>query len=1176
MTSNPKTYTLHSSGSLSKILQNQKTTFQKNAITKLYLAKKKLLPVINDVIKTAKEMGSKKPLDKSYYLTVDQYKDAVWASQILKEVNDMFIHNKFRKHLTKSFRTNRFNFDCSDVKVNRGGKIYVDTAILVQLIELHNILGEIIDYIQEVPLEAQTDGLTETDASSKPSKLEDILDELEENTHFSGRTNKLTKEILTSLTFPLHNKYVVLTAESSDTRKNLTTLPEEGTSNSEVNLTDDTQKGTRKTKSTSSLMDDEKSQVTDAAGARRIIVRCMSDLDKVRHYLERDFVTGISSVEHGLDLGEVLEEPDRDIQEEPEDREENRENQEEDQEDQDEDREDQEEDREDQEEDQEDRKEQEDRQEDQEVPRQRSSIKSDRKVSHVDHDDRKCCCSEECPADQPLEFTWQEDGETSSKLIICIKGKSEEEGDVHIVIKQCPECKLFDGGLTSSTPRDQSRIGVASKTKELSREPSKVKEVPRDPSKIKDIPRDPSKIKDIPRDPSKPKDISRDHVNFESEILHGKDPEEDCDISSLEEIEGPENLNIIFNTTDPSKSVVEGARKRSQQQKSSPHLDPAKTISTIKLNETINLNLQTEEGPELIISLTVRPKTQEPILDLKEIFSESQTDVPERDRDQPEKDEAPKEGDDEDDLVIPLSRTKICSSLEFDVQTVNSRMKATGIKHKNANITFRLNDLGVNNLLRASRPVKCGRKAVLNETLMKCLPYSPSLKSLPLEDVDTEIIDQSLNMSVTKSKHSTIYMKESKMSHTLGMNTSRKPPLGETRSKQVYFVYVHFPKVMFRKDSEKKTSGTANLLGFYINLESDIREEWPIFDVRYFVIENIEKDLCDKTDPPETVFSVRLKNRRANVVTDDDKLKVNGLERKKLSSSSDSSKFSSKIPIYKYRKWMKSEERRNRMVDVYNVTLGPLPEKSKDSEGLNANSNSVVSCDKQMNHRPSQFNHAGTSAFSLKRSKNKSLLTVKNVSQTNTIELFPAKNFTSVESLEYFNSFLRNAAIFQGSTTSRGLRKKKEFYESRSHSLLVMRASTEHGNTGDVTKLATANEANGIGKKCIRHNNVDLSSTQFKKQLNIEKNVSKMLINDLSTFIYENFIKDLSSGAKLEIFKKIDSFLSSHSKIKGKMQSVNRSGSGKGSWRTNFDKNYTRNFTTLQSTFPNNSLLQVF
>ncbi|KAG5882896.1 hypothetical protein JTB14_020165 [Gonioctena quinquepunctata] len=989
MNSKHKSNTPHSSDSLGKSLPLPKTGFQKNVTSKLYLAKKKLLPVINDVMKTAKENGSRKPypLNKSYYLTVDQYQDAVWASQLLKEVDEMFKFNKSRKYFTKTFKTHMFNLEHAKIKVNRHGKIHVDTSILVQLIELHNMLGKIIDYIQEMPPESQTEAQTETDNLSK--RQDDTSDTLDEKKHGSnennGKQTKLTKKILTSLATPFSTNFVVMTAQSPVSKKYSTT-----------EATIDHNIGTRKTKSTSSLMYNEGYQVTDAAGARRIIVRCMSDLDKVRHYLEKGYVTGVPTLDRDSDDDQGTYK--------------------------------------------------------QQQPDSRHSVKERDRMykkspdrEHTDMDDPKCFCADECPADQPLEFTWRQEGGKNSQLVIFIKGKSEDDGDVHVVIKQCPECKKHD-----------QPIGLIKQ-------------------------------------------------RSESAILHGKEPEDTCEESSSEDMDKPQykNINVIFNPNDPSSSVVEGVTKKRKV--------AAEKQSNIKLNETVNLNLHTNQGQDLVISLTVRPKFHKrvSILHLKDILSESKVHIP------PERDYAELVDKGEDPGIL-ISRTKICSSLEFDVKTVNSRLRSTGIKHKNANTELKLNDIGVNNLLMASRPAKCGRKAILNETAMNCLPYSASLKSLPLEEGDAEVIDQSFNMSRLKCKHSNIYIKDPKLSYAVEPINRKQGPR-EAHTKQIYFMHVVTPN-----NTPKRFSRTEQFLSFYINLESDIEESVGkhIYEVRYFEIEDIKKDLSNATDPPETVFSVRLKhNGRSNDVAEDDEFC------NKVVSKKDSARFPSRIPVpVRNGKGEPCKNKFDRKPNVPDVGLTSLP-RERIARGFAVNCKSLIKPPKQaMTSRNTLKNQAEQCPSLSNQVKNKSLMTMKNSNHANTIKIF-SPNTPSAESMDYFKLLLRNSAL-RHSTMSTERKKRKEFYLSRSQSLILPRTYRKQGCLGD-TKETTE-----CGQKRIKLNNDDMSKTRFKKQLDHEKSLSRLMINDLSTLIYENFIEDLSIEAKIEIFRKIDKFLILFSRMK--------------------------------------------
>ncbi|XP_063911474.1 uncharacterized protein LOC135128543 isoform X2 [Zophobas morio] len=103
---------------------------------------------------------------------------------------------------------------------------------------------------------------------------------------------------------------------------------------------------------------------------------------------------------------------------------------------------------------------------------------------------------------------------------------------------------------------------------------------------------------------------------------------------------------------------------------------------------------------------------------------------------------------------LALTRRRLCSSMEFDVTTVHTRLRDREIQHGNSHIVVELKKLGVDKILRACRPAKCCRKAILDERQRTALPYCVSLKSLPLMGNDVEVIKQSIDMSVKKIKNS--------------------------------------------------------------------------------------------------------------------------------------------------------------------------------------------------------------------------------------------------------------------------------------------------------------------------------------------------------------------------------------------------------------------------------------
>ncbi|CAH1131178.1 unnamed protein product [Ceutorhynchus assimilis] len=226
--------------------------------------------------------------------------------------------------------------------------------------------------------------------------------------------------------------------------------------------------------------------------------------------------------------------------------------------------------------------------------------------------------------------------------------------------------------------------------------------------------------------------------------------------------------------------------------------------SRIELFETTNLCLQTDTGQEFVISLTVSPKDAHGFGDGS--YRKSTTSIQ-------------KQTYFADDTYIPLVRTKVCSSLDFDVKTVESRLRNQGqINNKNNKIVVRLQDFGTENLLRACRPAKCCRKAILNEKLKKCLPYSASIGSLPLDEADFDVIGESLEMSLQKVKNSTNLRKSAAYN-----------------SSNMYFNSVYSVMYLLVDDNQ---SLAKHKLDYYIYLVDDMRCNYANYDVYYFGVQH--------------------------------------------------------------------------------------------------------------------------------------------------------------------------------------------------------------------------------------------------------------------------------------------------------------------------------------------------
>lgn len=136
--------------------------------------------------------------------------------------------------------------------------------------------------------------------------------------------------------------------------------------------------------------------------------------------------------------------------------------------------------------------------------------------------------------------------------------------------------------------------------------------------------------------------------------------------------------------------------------------------------------------------------------------------------------------------AVPPQRVRVCSSMEFDVATVHTKLRDKEMQNSNRNIVVELKKMGVNQLLRACRPAKCCRKAILGERQKVALPYSVSLRSLPLRDEDLPVIQQSIDMSVKRVKDSS----------ELDKTTSKKTSYYVNLTRDKFKPEVNFPWVL--------------------------------------------------------------------------------------------------------------------------------------------------------------------------------------------------------------------------------------------------------------------------------------------------------------------------------------------------------------------------------------------
>lgn len=413
-------------------------------------------------------------------------------------------------------------------------------------------------------------------------------------------------------------------------------------------------------------------------------------------------------------------------------------------------------------------------------------------------------------------------------MIICIKGCNENDGDVQIVIRQCPDCKK-----AKDSPEGTSGTSPPSGRKSPTPPPSDHK-FPTYPTGSNSKDRIKSEI--LEARPS-----SASSVKVQSQIYQ----------ETAKKIES----TILHNKTSKGSVICSDEEDEDKPKKQEhTYVQNQVSCSRIHLFETTNLCLQTETGQELVISLTVTPKDLSNLpkkISLTDIFSDSEytpLNVIKSDTSSKRSILSGSQGSRRKsgsikqsvtyavpDRYIPLGRTKICSSLDFDVTIAESKIRDKGIKNKNNKIVVQLQEFGTDNLLRACRPAKCCRKAILNEKMKKCLPYAPSLQSLPLGDSDIQVINESLEMSLQKVKNS--------------MNLKKD----FYKNNQVYFLNPVHTVMYFFFDEDLSKTYKNNLvkqkLSYYINLVNDI-ESIPKakYEIMYFDVESkLSKNQVNQT-----------------------------------------------------------------------------------------------------------------------------------------------------------------------------------------------------------------------------------------------------------------------------------------------------------------------------------------
>lgn len=475
--------------------------------------------------------------------------------------------------------------------------------------------------------------------------------------------------------------------------------------------------------------------------------------------------------------------------------------------------------------------------------------------------------------------------------------------------------------------------------------------------------------------------------------------------------------------------------------------------SKIRLYETTNLCLETNTGEELMISLTVTPKDlstggPNPI-SLTDIFSDNeevgqrlQSESRQRSSSQPKKTinyYVP-------DKYIPLGRTKICSSLEFDVTTAESKIKTRGIKNKNNKILVQLQDFGTDNLLRACRPAKCCRKAVLNEKMKKCLPYAASIRSLPLDDDDMDVINQSLQMSLQKVKNST--------------NLQR-----ELYANQVFLVspvhtvqFCHLNSVVSVENVRKML--VEQKLKYYIELELDMRvkKEWKVY---YFeqVKPQTENSSNGGVGDPAPVASRQCSRYTGRVAENHSSLIRTARKTVETVNNHHRKTKSSKIPVYCGLKKL----------------MNPRIDKSQHVHDLD-------NCSESPNNNNSECS----------------------VSTETSLAKFDSSKLKLSVALQSFEESLSRYAQDHSSTSSivirRTKRKKKEFYLSRSRSEISLQGLQKLSRSKMISPLTRTTQ---VKKESTSKEVVSVNPLPPWKAITEDPEASKMVLSYFAKMLYD-------------------------------------------------------------------------
>ncbi|KAF7278123.1 hypothetical protein GWI33_008742 [Rhynchophorus ferrugineus] len=653
--------------------------------------------IASDKLDPIMEMLLDNPNNYDQYLSLEQYEEAIDAAGVIKQIIKTLEFSNIKTNVKYlDFELERYN-----VNVNENDRIFVDTIMLIQLIDLYNVLADIKIIMKEMTSTTGVNTIVQTES------LYSIQDEHQTDPN----------KIILSLKEPLADDGSSLI---DSLQREYFVFP----SITDVNARD-------------GKAENQTDKINDLYNANKVVIKCIYNLQEVSKYLglERKDVSTVCSM---MQVG----------------------------------------------------------------GEERRRESSD-----------KCSCAD-CLGSKENGHECDDD-----KIIICIKGRSQDEGDVKIVIRQCPECKKNEDKTDSSKKADalpvKSSASISRTKTSDSRSASssdKRSSIEKEPKPEKRLSTESEKSRRVSAEKSKSVSIIEDKSDVSHhELEPGETSESEQDDEAKNESEPEDDI------VDPEKSKESIlSKKESDSEKKLSKKDEGPEdqqdprlpkYSNINMFQTTNLCLETDTGQELVISLRVTPKDfEEKKLSLRDIFSEE--DSFKKDQKEP----APDAAYFLEEHVIPLERTKVCSSLDFDVSVADSKIREQGIKNKNPKIVVKLNDFGIDNLLRACRPAKCCRKSILNEKMKKSLPYPASLRSLPLDDSDINVINESLQMSLQKVKNSTNLKKDYILKDLAHVNQIHTV---------MYFYVEHCKTENLPKSTSKQN------FNYYINLVRDVGTTQP-------------------------------------------------------------------------------------------------------------------------------------------------------------------------------------------------------------------------------------------------------------------------------------------------------------------------------------------------------------